>query len=161
MLADHLGTLILGSVRVNLRNLRHLMPSWLPLRCQSVGLLRQLSPAVLAEFVEFLLRRASCRSKSVICFSCSVICFSCSVICFSCSAIFFWASASSFSRSAMRSLRFWTFSRSRSNSCRRNFSEDRGRLEPNFAATRRVVLAIIQHKLTHSPEFVQRKCRKT
>src|SRR5207253_10423814 len=75
--------------------------------------------------------------------------------------IFFWASASSFSRSAMRSLRFWTFSRSRSNSCRRNFSEDRGRLEPNFAATRRVVLAIIQHKLTHSPEFVQRKCRKT
>src|SRR5207237_5236007 len=57
----------------------------------------------------------------------------------------------------MRSLRFWTFSRSRSNSCRRNFSEDRGRLEPNFAATRRVVLAIIQHKLTHSPEFVQRK----
>src|SRR5256884_7049449 len=26
MLADHLGTRILGSVRVNLRNLRHLMP---------------------------------------------------------------------------------------------------------------------------------------
>src|SRR5438094_7821072 len=50
MLADHLGTRILGSVRVNLRNLRHLMPSWLPLRCHSVGLLRQLSPAVLAAF---------------------------------------------------------------------------------------------------------------
>src|SRR5437660_833288 len=85
------------------------------------------------------------------------------VICFSCSAIFFWASASSFSfswtcfsSSAIRSLRFLNFSWSRSNSRRKKFSEDRGRLEPrSFAATRRAVLAIIQRKLTHSPEFVQ------
>src|SRR5205085_12166690 len=110
----------------------------------------------LEEFVEFLLRRASCRSRSVICFSCSVIFFSCS-------AIFCWASASSFSfswtcfsSSAMRSLRFLNFSWSRSSSRRKKFSEDRGRLEPrSFAATRRAVLAIIQRKLTHSPEFVQ------
>src|SRR5207244_1315899 len=91
----------------------------------------------LEEFVEFLLRRASCRSRSVICFSCS--------------AIFFWASANSFSfswtcfsSSAIRSLRFLNFSWSRSNSRRKKFSEDRGRLEPrSFAATRRAVLAYI------------------
>src|SRR5439155_19715254 len=34
-------------------------------------------------------------------------------------------------------------------------------LETDVEATRRVVLAIIRDKLTHSPEFVQRKCRKT
>src|SRR2546429_7871808 len=85
------------------------------------------------------------------------------VICFSCSAIFFWASVVSssfswtcFSSSAIRSLRFLNFSWSRSYSRRKKFSEDRGRLEPrSFAATRRAVLAIIQRKLTHSPEFVQ------
>ena len=60
----------------------------------------------------------------------------------------------------MRSLRLWSFSRSRSNSRRRNFSEDRGRLELSFPATRRAVLAIIQHKLTHSPGFVQPKCTR-
>src|SRR5207253_5830837 len=106
----------------------------------------------LEEFVEFLLRRASCRSRSVICFSCS--------------AIFFWASASSFScswtcfsSSAIRSLRFLNFSWSRSNSRRKKFSEDRGRLEPrSFAATRRAVLAIIQRKRSeeHTSELQSR-----
>src|SRR5437588_4122889 len=130
-------------------------PSWPPglrwLLClRPRGLCSPAKPSEeggLEELVEFRLRSASCRSKSAICFSCSLI--------------FFWASASSFSSSAMRSLRFWSFSRSRSNSRRRNLSEDRGRLEPSFAATRRAVLAIIQHKLTHSPEFVQPKCRET
>src|SRR5439155_14898614 len=71
----------------------------------------------LEEFVEFLLRRASCRSRSVICFSCS--------------AIFFWASANSFSfswtcfsSSAIRSLRFLNFSWSRSNSRRKKFRSE-------------------------------------
>ena len=103
----------------------------------------------------FFEKHCSCRSKSLICFSCS--------------AIFFWASASSFSfswtcfsSSAMRSLLFLNFSRSRSNSRRRNLSEDRGRLEPwSFAATRRAVPAIIQHKLTHCTEFVQPRTGST